>query len=257
MPTRSPIPRTAAVWGRCSQLGHPEGIHTFGRTCVDVRGTRLERSICVGDGHSRVIVQVYLNVAAHDSAEGPHELIDLTGVRATDGVGDPDAVDANLVDGLVYREEVDEVGAERVFRREADLDALGLDKVDDFDRGLGDVGHVLAVRELAEEGRGTDDDVHAVHARLDRDARIVHVAPNVGKYFGVQAELADGLAVAARLLGGRGRGQLQILDAKLVEGFGDRDLGLGVKEGIGKLLPLCVRAQKNGASVQSKSRKRG
>ena len=41
---------------------------------------------------------------------------------------------------------------------------LALDEVDDLDSSLGDVGHVLSVRELAEERRGTDDDIDTVDA---------------------------------------------------------------------------------------------
>ncbi len=39
---------------------------------------------------------------------------------------------------------------------------LALDKVDDLDGSLGDVGHILAMRELAEEGRSADDDIDTV-----------------------------------------------------------------------------------------------
>ena len=62
---------------------------------------------------------------------------------------------------------------------------------------------------------------------------------DVGEDFGLQTKLANGLAVPSRLLGSCWRRELQILDAKFVEGFSDGDLGLGVKEGIGKLFPLC------------------
>ena len=73
--------------------------------------------------HASVIVQVNLNVAADDPTQRPNQIVHLPGVRAADGVRDADAVDANLVDGLVDGEEVDEVGAERVLGRETDLNA--------------------------------------------------------------------------------------------------------------------------------------
>lgn len=72
-----------------------------------------------------------LNVAADDSPERPDELVDLSGVGTSDRVGNSDSVDTNLVDGPVKVEQVDEVGSERVFRRESDLDSLGLDVLDD------------------------------------------------------------------------------------------------------------------------------
>lgn len=60
-------------------------------------------------------MQVDLNIALDDAAERADEVINLAGVGAADGVGDTDTIDTDLVDGLVDREEVDQVGAERVF----------------------------------------------------------------------------------------------------------------------------------------------
>lgn len=60
-----------------------------------------------------------------------------------------------------------------------DLDALGLDVGDDLKRGLGDVGHVLAVAVLTQEARRADDDVDAVNTRLDGGAGILEVAADV------------------------------------------------------------------------------
>ena len=40
---------------------------------------------------------------------------------------------------------------------------LALDEVDNLDGGLRDVGHILAMRELTEERRGTDDDIDTVN----------------------------------------------------------------------------------------------
>ena len=39
---------------------------------------------------------------------------------------------------------------------------LALDELDDLNRGLGDVGHVLSVRKFTEERRGTNDDINTV-----------------------------------------------------------------------------------------------
>lgn len=55
---------------------------------------------------------------------------------------------------------------------------------------------------------------------------------------GLEAELADGFAILSGLLG-RGRGgELDVVDAKVIEGLGNLNLGLGVEEGIGELLAL-------------------
>ena len=98
MPTRSPMPRTAA-----------KGIFFSGHfrewqarhTRINVRCARLECGVCVGDGHSCVVVKMYLDIATDNAAQGPNELVNLTRVCATDGVGDAHAVDADLVHGLI------------------------------------------------------------------------------------------------------------------------------------------------------------
>lgn len=90
---------------------------------VNVRRTGLERAVSVRDRHTGVVVEMHLDVARNDTAEGADEVVYLAGVCAADGVSNTDTVDTNAVDRLVDGEEVDEVGPERVFRREADLDA--------------------------------------------------------------------------------------------------------------------------------------
>jgi hypothetical protein len=82
-------------------------------------------------------VEVRLDVARDDAAERADELVDLARVRAADRVGNADPVDADLVDGPVEVEQVDKVGPERVLGRETDLDALGLDVLDDWRRTIG------------------------------------------------------------------------------------------------------------------------
>lgn len=76
----------------------------------------LECGICVGDRHASVVVQMNLDIAANNAAESTNEVIDLTGVCTTDSVRDADAVNADLIDGLVDGEEVDEIRAEGVLR---------------------------------------------------------------------------------------------------------------------------------------------
>lgn len=81
-------------------------------------------------------MEVGLDVAANNAAQSADEVVDLAGSGATDGVGNTDTVDANLVDGAVDGEEIDEVGTERILRRETDLKTLGLDEVDDLNGSL-------------------------------------------------------------------------------------------------------------------------
>lgn len=104
-----------------------------------------------------------------------------------------------------------------------------------------DVGHVLAVRVLSQERAGTNDNIDTVNTSLNSDLDIVHVAADVGQDLGLEAELADGLAVLARLLGSAGRGELDAVNTELVQSLCDLDLGLGVEVGIGELLALTQR----------------
>jgi len=211
-----------------------------------------------------VILLCGINVAADNTAEGADEVVDLSGGGAAgmelakellwknrknrkimkndqnipNGVCDTDSVHTDLVDGAVDGEEVDEVAAERVLGGETDLLALRLDVLDDLDGGVLDVGDVLAVAVLHQVAAGADDNVDTVNTGRDGQLGVAHVASDVGEDLGLEAEVADGLAVEARLLAGGGRGELDVVDAEGIEGLGDLDLGLGVEEGVGELLAL-------------------
>ena len=105
-----------------------------------------------------------LDVTAHDASERPHQVVHLPGVRTSDGISNTDTIHANFVYSLVDAEEVDEVGSEGILRRKANFDAPGLDKVDYFDGGLGDISHILSMRKFPQERGGANDDVYSVHA---------------------------------------------------------------------------------------------
>ena len=101
--------------------------------------------------HASIVMEMNLNVTTNYASECSDEFINLSGVRTTDRIGDSDTIHANLVDGLVDGEEVDEIGAEGILGGEADFDTLGLDEVDDLDGRLGDICHILSMREFAQE----------------------------------------------------------------------------------------------------------
>jgi hypothetical protein len=138
-----------------------------------VRGAGLERGVGVCDGHTGIVVQVDLNVTTDDTPERPHKFVNLTRVGAPDSVGDSHPVDTNLVHGLVNREQVDQVRTERIFRRESNLDSLGLDEVDDFDGRFGDIIHILSMREFTKEGRRSDDDVNTINTYTTQNSGII------------------------------------------------------------------------------------
>lgn len=121
----------------------------------------------------------------------------MTRVGASNSISNTDTVDTDLVDGGVDGKKIDEVGAERVLAGEANLNVVGLDVVDDLDGSVCNVSHILAVGVLHEVGRSADNDIDSINTGLDGNSGIVHVAANVGENFGLQAELADGLAISS------------------------------------------------------------
>lgn len=64
------------------------------------------------------------------------------------------------------------------------------------------------------------------------------MAADVSENLGFKAEAADGLAIDARLFGGSGGGEFDVLYTEGIECLGDGDLRLGVEEGIGELFAL-------------------
>lgn len=77
-----------------------------------------------------------LDIARNDTSECSYEVVHLTRVCAANGISDTDTVDTDLVYCLVDGKQVDQVGSERIFRRESDFNVLGLDEFDDFDGSL-------------------------------------------------------------------------------------------------------------------------
>jgi hypothetical protein len=126
---------------------------------IDVSGTGLEGTEGVGNGTASVVVEVSLDVTANNTAQDTDELVDLTGGSTANGVGNTDTVHTNLVHSGVDGQKVNQVGTERVLAGETDLNALRLDELNNFNGGVLDVGHVLAVRVLTEVRRSTDNNI--------------------------------------------------------------------------------------------------
>lgn len=167
---------------------------------IDVSGTSLEGTVCVGNGTAGIVVEVSLDVTADNTAQDTDELVDLAGRGTANGVGNTNTVNADLVDGGVDGQKVDQVGTEGVLTGETDLNALGLDELDNFNGGVLDIGHILAVGVLTEVRGGTNDNIarysqfefkfdfgqstdnsHSINTGLDGNAGIVHVATDVSE----------------------------------------------------------------------------
>lgn len=116
---------------------------------VDMGGTSLQGAECVSNSASSVVVEMGLDITADNTTQGADQVVNLARASAADGIGDTNTVDTNLIDGRVDGEEIDEVAAEGILGGESDFQALGLDKLDNFNGRILDVGHILAVRMFA------------------------------------------------------------------------------------------------------------
>lgn len=65
------------------------------------------------------------------------------------------------------------------------------------------------------------------------------MAANMGEDLGLEAQLANGFAVQARLLRSSRGCELDVIHAKCVQSLRDGDFSLRVKEGVRKLFALC------------------
>ncbi len=129
----------------------------------------------VGNGTASVVVKVTFNVTRDDATERAHQFVHLARRRASNRIGNANAIDTNLpnqiksnsityaVHGAVDGQEVNQVAAERVFARKADFQAFALDEIHHLDSLVGNVRHVLAVRKLAQNRRRANHHIQPVH----------------------------------------------------------------------------------------------
>lgn len=104
-----------------------------------------------------------LNITTDNSSQRPNEIVHLPRVCAANSISNTNSIDTDLVYSLINAQQVDQIGSERIFGRKSDFDSLGFDELDYFDCRLGDVLHVLSVREFTEEGGGSNNNIYAVH----------------------------------------------------------------------------------------------
>ena len=117
---------------------------------------------------------------------------------------DVHSVNTSLINGLVEGEDIDEVGSERVFGREAYFNSLAvvivslpichrqrnqndlrLDVFNDLNCGLLDEFHALSVAVFPQEAGGSDDEIDTINTALDCLLGILHVAPDVCENLGL------------------------------------------------------------------------
>ena len=72
-------------------------------------------------------VEMGFDVAADDTAESSHEVIDLSWRSASNGIGNTHTIYANLVNSRIDGQQVNEIRSERIFRGETNFLSLRLD----------------------------------------------------------------------------------------------------------------------------------
>lgn len=97
--------------------------------------TTPRSAVKVGLDKSRVLIQMTSSDACTQRLTS-NEIVDLSGRGASNSVSNTNTGHSHLVDGAVNGEEVNEVGSERVFAGEANLETLGFDEFNDFNSSL-------------------------------------------------------------------------------------------------------------------------
>ena len=83
--------------------------------------------------------------------------------------------------------------------------------------------------------RRSYDDIKAIDSCFHSNPRIIHVASNMSEDFGFETEFTDYFAISSRLFRRRRRGELDVFDSEGVKSLCYADLGVCVKESVGKL----------------------
>lgn len=126
---------------------------------IYVSRTGFQGAVSVGDGAPGVVVEVCFDVASNDTPQDTDQFVDLAGRGTANSVGNTDTVDTNLVDSGVDGQEINQVRTERVLTGEANLNALGLDVIDDLNGSVLNESHIFAVGVLSEVGRSSNNNV--------------------------------------------------------------------------------------------------
>jgi hypothetical protein len=169
---------------------------------VDVGSASFESSVSVGGGATSVVVEVSLNVTSNHLSQRRDLVIDLTPGGASNGISDSHAVSTETVHEGVQLEDLAEVRAERVFTREANLEAVGLGELNDLLGLFGNPVEVLSVGVLHKLSRSADAHVDSVDACFNGEASVVHVASNVDQDLCLETHLANSLGIGLGLWGG-------------------------------------------------------
>ena len=82
--------------------------------------------MCVGNRATSVVVEMCLNVATDHAPQGTNQVVNLAGRCTADRIRHADTVNASLIDSLIKREQIHEIGTERVLRGETDFNALAI-----------------------------------------------------------------------------------------------------------------------------------
>jgi hypothetical protein len=145
---------------------------------IDVGSSSLQSAVRVCNGTTGIIVEMRLDVTADNTSQSSDEIVDLSWRCTANCVRNTDSVYTDLVNCGVNGEEIDEVRSEGVFGGESDFDVVRLDIVDNFDCGVCDIGHILAVGMLHQIGRRANYDVTEAISKISRDTEAETYTPS-------------------------------------------------------------------------------
>ena len=162
----------------------------------------FEYGIAVSDGTAAIVVPVELNVRFDVLTEFLDQAICLQRSGNAHRIGDAHPIDTQLVHGGVHPHEVFFVAAEGVLATEADFQSPVFDVTHDILGRVDNLFDVLAVAELPQVGRSTEQNVNAIHTAVDGHFGIFHVTARMCQQFGFKPQFGQAAGISQTLWGG-------------------------------------------------------
>jgi len=95
-------------------------------------------------------------------------------------------IHTHFIDSTINREEINQVGSERILRRKSHFNPFAFDKLNHFNRSFVNVIHIFPVGMFSQEGRSANDNIDAVNTCFHCNPRIIHVTADVCQNFSFQ-----------------------------------------------------------------------
>lgn len=104
-----------------------------------------------------------------------------------------------------------------------------------FQGRIANIVHALSVRVLHQLRGCSNNHIETVDPGFYCDTGVVQMTSNVSEDFGLESKVADDLTISSRLFRRCRRSELDVFDSEGIQSFRYPDLGVCIKEGVGKL----------------------